>query len=411
MAADEPDQAFVWVWLPGAAEPAVAGRLDREGRLITFTYGRSYLDRADAIALYGPELPLRPGRQVPELTAIHGCIADAGPDAWGRRVIERRRERQPEATAHRDLGDLAYLLESGSNRVGGLDFQRSPDEYRARGEGAVALEDLLRAAELVEGAEPLPPELDLALLHGTSIGGAQPKAVVEDHGRHLIAKFGARTDLLPVVKLEYVAMTLARLAGLSVAPVELTSMLGKDVLLVERFDRSDDGSRRLMVSARTMLRLGEFGIGASYVELADLFRSRFVEPVQTLRELFARITFNIIVGNTDDHARNHAAFWDGAALALTPAYDIVPQFRVGEEASQAMAIGPDGFRGSQLAGCVARAASYRLSEFDARAVIDRQIATVEEHWEAACDGAGLSDRDRAPFWGRQILNPFALRGY
>lgn len=411
MAVNEPHQAFVWVWLPGEAEPVVAGRLDGDGRLTTFTYGRSYLDRATAIALYEPELPLRPGRQVPELMAIHGCIADAGPDAWGRRVIERRRERQPDATAHGDLGDLAYLLESGSNRVGGLDFQPSPDEYHARGEGVVALEDLLRAAEIVDGAEPVPPGLDLALLHGTSIGGAQPKAVVEDHGRPLIAKFSSRTDVLPVVKLEYVAMTLARLVGLSVAPVELTSVLGKDVLLVQRFDRSDDGSRRLMVSARTMLRLGEFGIGASYSELADLVRSRFVDPEQTLRELFARITFNIIVGNTDDHARNHAAFWDGADLALTPAYDIVPQLRVGEEASQAMAIGPDGFRGSQLAGCVERAASYRLSGSEARAIIDQQIATVEEHWAAACDRAGLSDTDRAPFWRRQILNPFALRGY
>ena len=31
--------------------------------------------------------------------------------------------------------------------------------------------------------------------------------------------------------------------------------------------------------------------------------------------------FNILCGNSDDHARNHAAFWDGYAPALTPAYD------------------------------------------------------------------------------------------
>jgi len=417
VALEPPTTAFVWVWLPGTTEPVVAGRLDDDGRLTAFTYGRSYLSRADAIPLHEPELPLRSGPQLPELMPIHGCIADAGPDAWGRRVIERRRQArlavaaEGAAGADLDLGDLDYLLEAGSNRIGGLDFQASPDEYRPHGDGTVALDDLLRGAELVQGSEAIPPELDLALLRGTSVGGAQPKATLEDGARHLIAKFSSRADVLPVVKLEYVAMTLAGLTGLRVAPVDLVRVLGTDVLLVERFDRSGDGSRRLMVSARTMLRLGEFGIGASYSELADLVRSRFMEPDPTLRELFARITFNIIVGNTDDHARNHAAFWDGVELTLTPAYDIVPQLRRGEEASQAMAIGPDGFRGSQLAGCVERAASYRLSDTEARAIIDQQIATVEEHWDAACDHAGLSDTDRRPFWGRQILNPFALRGY
>ena len=415
MVLEPPPTAFVWVWLPGTTEPVVAGRLDDDGRLTAFTYGRSYLDRAGAIPLYEPELPLRSGPQVPELMRIHGCIADAGPDAWGRRVIERRRQvglaDAVGAAANLDLSDLDYLLEAGSNRIGGLDFKASPDEYRPHGEGTVALEDLLRAAELVEGSDSIPPALDLALLHGTSVGGARPKAILEDGARHLIAKFSSRTDVLPVVKLEFVAMTLAQLTGLRVAPVELDTVLGKDVLLVERFDRAGDGSRRLMVSARTLLRLSEFGVGASYSELADLVRSRFIEPGPTLRELFARITFNIIVGNTDDHARNHAAFWDGVELALTPAYDIVPQLRRGEEASQAMAIGPDGFRGSQLAGCVERAASYRLSDTEARAIIDHQIATVEEHWDAACDHAGLSDTDRRPFWGRQVLNPFALRGY
>ena len=75
----------------------------------------------------------------------------------------------------------------------------------------------------------------------------------------------------------------------------------------------------------------------------------------TLRELFSRITFNILAGNNDDHARNHAAFWDGIELTLTPAYDICPQPRAGGETAQVMAIGEDGYRMSQVAGCVARA--------------------------------------------------------
>lgn len=143
--------AFVWVWLPGAAEPVVAGRLDDRGPVVTFTYGRSYLERAGAIPLYVPELPLRPGEISPVSGLIAGCIADAGPDAWGRRVIEHSR-----AEATTDLGTLDYLLESGSDRVGGLDFQTSPERYVARHPVPAVLAELAEAAARVErGACPL----------------------------------------------------------------------------------------------------------------------------------------------------------------------------------------------------------------------------------------------------------------
>lgn len=114
-------------------------------------------------------------------------------------------------------------------------------------------------------------------------------------------------------------MELARRAGLEVASVELTEALGKDVLLVERFDRPASGGRRALVSALTILGLDEWGGRyASYETLADEIRARFADPRATLRELFSRLTFNILAGNTDDHARNHAVFWDGADLTLTP---------------------------------------------------------------------------------------------
>lgn len=406
---DETDVAFVWVWLPGQTDPVVAGRLDDLDGITSFTYARSYLERGDAISLYDPELPLRAGRQTPALLPIHGCIADAGPDSWGRRVIDRRHA-QRGAQDH-DLRDITYLLESGSNRVGALDFQPSPDGYRPRNETSVPIDQLMRAAEEIDEGRPLSAALDLALIHGTSAGGAQPKATLIDGNRHLIAKFSSTADELPRVKLEYIAMTLAQAAALDVAPVSIRSVLGKDVLLVERFDRRTDGTRRALVSARTMLRLAEQGIGASYSDLADLIRAQFVAPEETLHELFARITFNILVGNTDDHARNHAAFWDGSALELTPAYDIEPKLRRGTEANQAMAIGPDGFRASQLVGCVAHASTYHLSTEGARAIIDRQVAIIEQQWDDACDAAGLTEADRAQHWERQFKNPYALEGY
>lgn len=411
----QPAEAYVWVWLPGSSEPVVAGRIESVGDLVEFNYGRSYLAREDAIPLYLPELPLVDG-VIPPLDGltVAGCLADAEPDAWGQRVIMNRLLGVGASDADPAvLGPLTYLLESGSDRTGALDFQASPDRYVARSGGGT-LGELLEMAEHVEQGIPLSPDLERALLHGSSIGGARPKAALDDGDRKLIAKFSSTTDTYSVVKGEYVAMELARLAGLEVAPVELANVSGKDVLLVERFDRGPGREqRRALVSALTILGLDPVlgGRYASYADLAQAIRERFAEPRATLRELFARIVFNILAGNTDDHARNHSAFWDGRELALTPAYDICPQSRGGGEASQAMAIGPDGFRMSQVEGCVGAAASYLISEADAREIVDRQIDTIECEWDDVCDRAELSATDRAFFWRRQFLNPYALEGY
>jgi len=407
----EPQQAFVWVWLPGATDPVVAGRLDSAAELVTFTYGQSYLAREDRIALYLPELPLERGRIPPLVGDVAGCIADAAPDAWGRRVILNRHAGLS-ALDTTDLNLLTYLLESGSDRIGALDFQSSASRYVARRSANATLDELAESAERVEQGIPLSPALDQALLHGTSVGGARPKALLSDGRRELIAKFSSTTDIYPVVKGEFVAMRLAHLAGVDAATVRLTHALGKDVLLIDRFDRPAGGGRRAMVSALTVLGLDEVAARyASYADLARQIRTRFTDPSPTLRELFSRITLNILTSNNDDHARNHAAFWDGTALTLTPAYDICPQPRAGGETAQVMAIGEDGYRMSQIAGCVARASTYLLSEWDARQSVDHQIDTIETHWDDVCDEAALTKVDRAGFWRRQFLNPYATEGY
>ncbi len=404
-------RVFVWVWLPGRTDPVVAGALEPAGPLITFTYGRSYLARPDAAPLYLPELPLARGVRRPlDGLEVAGCIRDAAPDTWGQRVILRRLQgRGSEGGDTTDLPLLTSLLESGSDRAGALDFQASATDYVPR-DSSGTLEELLTAKERFEAGERLSTAIDEALWHASSIGGARPKATLKDGARGLIAKFSSATDIHPVVKAEAVAMDLARRAGLDVAASDLVEVLGKDVLLVERFDRTGvAGQRRAFVSALTILQLSEIaGRYATYYDLADEIRSRFTDRAGTLRELFARITFNICVGNTDDHARNHAAFWDGDRLTLTPAYDICPQARAGGAAAQAMAIGRDGFRLSQLAGCVAAAREYELTTTEARRIIDHQLEVIRDHWDDAADAARLSAAERASMWGRPILNPFAL---
>jgi serine/threonine-protein kinase HipA len=417
MTSESPGDAFVWIWLPGASEPVVAGRVEEAGGEATFVYGQSYLQRPDAISLYTPELPLIEERirPLPDLDAP-GCIVDARPDAWGQRVIMNRLvgSGKPDGDPA-DRGLITLLLESGSDRAGALDFQTSPDRYRPRERTHGTLDELASSAERVEEGIPLSAELDAALLRGSSIGGARPKALIDDGPRRLIAKFSSRSDKFPVEQGECLAMELARRAGLKVARVELTQALDKRALLVERFDRiAETEERRSFVSALTMLGLDELSAGhASYAELAQIIRSSFTEPGLSLRELFSRITFNVLVGNTDDHARNHAAFWGGQMLTLTPAYDICPQLRNTARATQAMIIGEakERFKESQVAGCVERAHLYQLSKLDATAIVDHQIEVIRGCWNEVCEQAELTKTDRSYFWKRQFLNDYALEGW
>lgn len=411
------DEAYVWIWLPNATVPVVAGLLNRQrdGRF-AFNYGRSYLERDDAISLYDPELPLQAGLiQPPARMQMPSCIRDGSPDAWGRRVIINRvTGAKAQDAAGIDLDELTYLMESGSDRIGALDFQVSATTYEPRQRMNATLDELAAAAERVDKGLPLSPELDLALQHGTSLGGARPKALIDDEDRKFIAKFSASNDLYNVVKAEFVAMRLAKEIGLEVAPVMLTKSLGKDVLLIERFDRIQKGNgwtRKAIVSALTMLKLDETEARyASYEELAEIIRHRFTKPKQTLEELFGRIVFNILSGNTDDHARNHAAFWDGKALTLTPAYDICPQGRTGGEASQAMLIYGE-VRTSQLIACMAAAKNFLLTEAQARDKVMTQIRIIKSKWAEVCNEADLPQVDRDFLWGRQFLNPYALQGF
>lgn len=112
----------------------------------------------------------------------------------------------------------------------------------------------------------------------------------------------------------------------------------------------------------------------------------------------------MLVGNTDDHVRNHAATWDGQSLRLTPAFDVCPQPRSGNETKQAMAIGRDGFRDANLAGCVEHAGEYGLTRNEASTLVDRQVSTINDEWDDAADRARLTTDERNALKGRAILN-------
>ena len=409
------ERVYVWTWLADREDPVVAGALDPVGDRLHFVYGRSYLARPDAVPLYLPELPLQPGDQPPpDGLELAGCLDDGTPDAWGRRVILRRIH----AADSRDvdtatLPTVTYMLASGTDRIGANDFQTSPDTYVPR-EADATLAELLTAADRLQAGEPFSAAIDGVLDAGSSVGGARPKATVTAaDGRALIAKLSTPTDTTPVVRGEAVAMELARRAGLDVAATERVTVLDRDVLLVERFDRiPGTRRRRAVVSALTLLGLGElYARYATYPDLAHIIRARFTDPTDTLTELYSRLVFNVLIGNRDDHARNHAAFWDGHELTLTPAYDLDPQPRDTGEATQAMAVTRAGDRRSRLATCLDAAAEFLLSDAQARTIMDRLVQTVVDDFDDAADTVGLTELDRTLLWRRALLHPYAFEAY
>jgi serine/threonine-protein kinase HipA len=404
------DNAYVWVWLPGANTPVVAGRVSKYGSGYRFAYGESYQSRPDAISLFTPELPLRRGWiDPPDGLEMAGCLEDASPDSWGQRVIVARLTGLHGAAADAVAFDkLTFLLESGSNRIGGLDFQARADEYLPRNQTAT-LDELHAAADALQ-AGTLQPELAMALVDGTAVGGARPKVLITDGGVEFIAKLSTSSDLYPVVKAEAAGLELARRVGLDVPNSRLTTSLGREVLLVERFDRPGGGARRMLISGLTMLGFGDF-LGArysSYPDMLDVLRQLSASGKDLARNVFERIVFNIIIGNTDDHARNHAAFWDGQHLELAPAYDLCPQPRSGTEANQAMDISRQGARAATFKTCIDAAQDYGLTPAQGREIIDRQVSVVEHSWVDVCDMARLTAVERNALYGSQILNPCAF---
>jgi serine/threonine-protein kinase HipA len=405
---------YVWVWLPGASVPVVAGRLETTGTsgygpVLSFTYGRSYRERPGAISLFTPELPLAPGTFDPmapsagrDPVPLASCLRDGAPDAWGRRVLNLRVGSNPDT----ELSELTYLLQSSSDRIGALDFQASAHQYVARGEPA-ALEQLVGVAEVVEAGEPIPDDLAAAAAHGTSIGGARPKALLSDGRRALIAKFSSSADDRPVVKAEALGMVLARAVRIDVPDVELISAAGKDALLVDRFDRPGSERRSMLLSGLTVLGLAESSARyGSYPALADQIAISFTGPAHALEQLYRRLVFNIVIGNNDDHLRNIAGFWDGTRLSLAPAYDLTPQPRRTQVSTQAIAITDDGDRASQLWVARKGAAAFRLTGADADAIIDDIVTGVRANYDDAADQARLTLVERATFLEREVLNPY-----
>ncbi len=398
-------ECFVYITLPGQTVPVTAGKFvltkNRQGiSLGKFIYGKSYLARTDAVAFDPVELKLTDKTyETVALKGVFGALRDAGPDYWGRRIIERH-------AGKAELSELDYLLNSPDDRAGALGFglNATPPAPKRTFNQTLDLVKLQEIADVIvrdeglslRGAEA--QALDL-MLAGTSMGGARPKAVVEDQNGLWLAKFNRPDDKWNVARVEHAMLLLARSCGLQTAESKLTTIGDRDVLLVKRFDRekTEGGyTRARMISALTLLQTEDTHGSRdkwSYILLVEELRRASAEAATDAQELFRRMCFNALISNNDDHPRNHALLAKGADWRLSPAYDLTPAPQISQERRDlALACGDLG-RVASAENILSQSARFLLKEDQAGAVVQDMVKQVSTGWYNTMRAAGVSMRD------------------
>jgi serine/threonine-protein kinase HipA len=396
-------KTLVFIYLPGEVEAVPAGTLTltQIGRDLssTFTYGSRYMQRPKALEIDPLSLPFRavprtPGEQIVPRNnlSLFGAIRDATPDSWGRRVIEKQFKAS-------ELPEIDYIKHSFDDRVGALDFRDTPTSPPRKHpfNRVIDLHYLLDCADRIDRDEPVPDNMLQIFHYGSSMGGARPKAVVEDESGLWLAKFKSRNDRFDSAKVELATLRLAAACGIEVPEARIENAAGSTIFLIRRFDRekTDSGyTRKHFVSALTLLGKDETESPASsYAEIAEAI-AKYGSARGNARmkaELFRRMVFNILVGNNDDHLRNHGFLFDAGAYRLSPAYDIVPSPTLATERFQHLAVGEQG-RLSTLDNALSRPGVFGLTRADARYIVDGMLAVVS-NWPEFYASNGVTAKD------------------
>ena len=362
----------------------------------TFRYADSYLASPVSYDL-DPVLPKSAGIfQSASGKPLFSAFADTAPDRWGKNLM-RREERERAAAAHstaRSLRDADFLLGVRDDaRQGAIRFRRPGTRaYYSTHRGAVPR--LIELPRLLHAVDHLDDDADSRDLRdlidaGSSLGGARPKAaVIDSSGQLAIAKFPrSDSDEWDVAGWEEVELRLARRAGLTVSESVLSEAAGRHVLVVHRFDRSA-GRRVGFASALTLLEATD-GEQRSYLEIADVIERHSPTATADLRELYGRIVFSILTGNTDDHLRNHAFLRQGRGWTLSPAFDLNPNPDRPDRLSTAIDLDDTT---ADIATALSVSGYFRLSLAEARSAI-ASICNATTSWRSEAAALNLPSQE------------------
>jgi len=376
-------------------EDVVAGKLHTYVRhnveSSTFSYDKDYLTRSDAFALE-PGLPLVEGRVSSQGAPLFSAFEDCMPDRWGRGLLlrEERRRAKEESRTMRSLFESDYLAGvSDVSRQGAIRVWREGVALAPLDEGVPREIELPRLLALADrAAEDVDADVRDLIAAGSSLGGARPKASVRDGmGRLCIAKFPKPSDTDDVSAWEYVALQIARLAGICVPDFRLVRFGGRSILLLDRFDRSQAG-RVPYISGLTAVQ-GRDGGSYSYLELVEFIEEHGSSPMHDLHELWKQMLLTCALGNTDNHLRNYGFLHDGKGWRLSPAFDVNPT-QGDFDKSLSTAIDFDVRDADPRAAFDVRE-YFRLSAEEARHIAS-QTANVVARWKGLARKAGIDSR-------------------
>ena len=400
---------YVYADFDWLEEATLVGALSFDSVRGTESYGFSF-DKAWLAKygdmFFGEDLQNYTGVQYPRQGHdIFGCFSDALPDRWGRTLLNRREQMvaADEKRPVRRLTSFDYLMGiDDATRMGGLRFAHNKGGVFINTDRALRVppltdvRELMHAAHEIELSEEnnlLPQKKWLAqLLHpGTSLGGARPKAsVIDGDGVLTVAKFPSRKDDYDVAGWEHLCQVMARKAGISVADTSIIPGEKHHILLSRRFDRTPQGRRIHFASALTLLGLTDgdnASTGYGYTDIADFIVRYGADVVRNLEELYRRVAFYIIVGNSDDHFRNHGFLLTRKGWILSPAYDINPTL----SNHQSLLIDRDTSE-SNLDILLEAATCYMLSKDRATTIIN-EVKTAMQSWSEEARRLGLAKRD------------------
>lgn len=348
---------------------------------------------------------------------IFGCFSDALPDRWGRTLLKRREQIQAseEKRAVRNLSSFDYLMGIDDfSRMGGFRLKRELDgdfinvSPSLKIPPLTELRQLVLASQEVEKSEEndvLPEKKWIAQLiqPGTSLGGARPKAgVLDDSGNLCIAKFPSRKDDYDTGLWEHFSHLLARKAGIYAAQTKVLGGLGKyHTLLSKRFDRTDEGKRIHFASSMSLigLRDGDNAQGGyGYLNIVDFILQSCCDVEKNLQELYRRVAFNICIGNSDDHFRNHGFLLTPRGWTLSPAYDMNPTLNE----YQSLLINESSNK-ADIRTLLESCESYMIKKEVAENII-RQVQTAVAGWENLAVLLQIPAREVTMFKDRFKLN-------
>ena len=378
----------------------------------SFRFADSWMKKYNAINL-SEDINNYPGIQYTQPNKdIFGCFADALPDRWGRTLLLRREQilAQDENRPIRRLSSFDFLTGIDDfSRMGGFRFKETPDGEFINADNSLRippltdLRELIAASKEIEKSEDvneLPEKLWIAQLvqPGSSLGGARPKANVVDTDRSIcVAKFPSLKDDYDVGLWEHFCHLLAKNAGINAAETKVIATNDKHhTLLSHRFDRTDAGERIHFASAMTLLGLNDGDnatTGHGYVDIVDFILSGCTDVDANLRELFRRVAFNICVGNSDDHFRNHGFLLTAKGWVLSPAYDMNPTLND----HQSLLINSNTNK-SDLSILLDSCDEYMLTHTIAKEIIDKVVAAVKD-WRALANRLGITKREMTLFEG------------